>query len=354
MAKRPHQWALRRIRSISVIAPMFNEADHIGTFVADVAGQDFAGDVELLVADGRSNDGSVALLETACREADLRLTVIDNPDRWVSPGLNACIRIARGDLIVRMDCHTGYPPDYLRLCASAAEETGAWNIGGLVIPIGHTTMERAVACAMDSPFGGVHWTRHASSPERVEIDMVHCGAYLPEGLERAGLFDESLVRNQDDDLAFRLRKAGGSIILDPAIRSHYIPRGSLKRVFRQYYEYGFWKVVLMLKHRNIISPRALAPPLFLATLAALVVAAPLSGIARALLLAEVGLYIALALIFGVATIRAHRERWSLLPRVLLVFPTFHLAYGIGDAASWLHVGQRLLRGKLFHGLARSA
>jgi len=322
---------------------MLNEADHIEAFITDIAAQDFGGDVELLVADGRSTDGSVARLESACREAGLRLTVIDNPDRWVSPGLNACIRSARGDLIVRMDCHTGYPADYLRLCASAAEDTGAWNIGGLVVPVGRTKMERAVACAMDSPFGGVHWTRHATSRDRVEVDMVHCGAYLPEGLERAGLFDESLVRNQDDDLAFRLRQAGGSIILDPAIRSHYIPRGSLKRVFRQYYEYGFWKVVLMLKHRNIISPRALAPPAFLGSLGTLAVAAPFSGVARVLLLAEVGLYVALAVIFGAATIRTHRERWSLLPRVLVVYPTFHLAYGVGNAAGWLHVGGRFLR-----------
>jgi glycosyltransferase involved in cell wall biosynthesis len=319
---------------------MFNEADHIETFVADVAGQDFAGDVELLVADGRSSDRSVDLLERACREANLPLTVLANPDRWVSPGLNACIRTARGDLIVRMDCHTGYPSDYLRLCATAAEETGAWNIGGLVIPIGRSKMERAVACAMDSPFGGVHWTRHASSPDRVEVDMVHCGAYLPEGLRRAGLFDESLVRNQDDDLAFRLRQAGGTIILDPAIRSHYVPRASLRRVFRQYYEYGFWKVVLMLKHRNIISFRALAPPAFVASLLALAGAAAFSGVALVLLLVELGLYLSLALIFGIATIRAHGERWRLLPRILTVFPTFHLAYGVGEAAGWLHAARR--------------
>ena len=174
----------------------------------------------------------------------------------------------------------------MRLCARAAEETDAWNIGGVVMPTGRTPTERAVAAAMDSPFGGVLWTRDAKSHDRVEVDMVHCGAYRPEGFERVGLFDESLVRNQDDDMAFRLRAAGGKVILDPGIRSHYIPRGSLRGVLSQYYQYGFWKVLLQLKHRHVISGRSLAPPAFLASLLILGVLAPFFAGARRLLLGD--------------------------------------------------------------------
>jgi succinoglycan biosynthesis protein ExoA len=334
----------RRVRRISVIAPMLNESSHIETFIEDLAAQDFRGELELLVADGGSTDGSAARLKTAGESVGLDLMVIDNPARWVSPGLNACIRRATGDLLVRMDCHTRYPPDYLRLCALAAEETDAWNIGGLVVPQGRTPMERAVACAMDSPFGGVHWTRHASRPGRVEVDMVHCGAYRPQGFERAGLFDESLVRNQDDDLAFRLRQAGGTIVLDPAIRSNYIPRGSLRGVFRQYYQYGFWKVILMLKHRRIISGRSLAPMALLGSIVLLAITAVFFSPARWLLAGELAAYAISALVFAAITIRRHGESWTLLPRVAATFPTFHVAYGLGTAAGWLHAARRRHRG----------
>src|SRR5919199_1677192 len=115
---------------------MLNEAAHIADFVDDVAAQDFRGEVELLVADGGSTDGSVELLRTAAERHDLALELIDNPDRWVSPGLNACIERARGDLLVRLDCHSRYRSDYLRLCASAAAETGAAVVGGIVVPHG--------------------------------------------------------------------------------------------------------------------------------------------------------------------------------------------------------------------------
>ena len=109
--------------------------------------------------------------------------MIDNPAGWVSPGLNACIREARGDLIVRLDCHSRYPKDYLRRCAELSEQTGAWNVGGRLVPTGTTPTERAVACAMDSPFGGIGWTRCATDGP-VTTDTVTFGAFRPEAFEQ--------------------------------------------------------------------------------------------------------------------------------------------------------------------------
>jgi succinoglycan biosynthesis protein ExoA len=317
------------VRRISIIIPMFNEADHIEHLVADIAAQDFSGAVEVVVADGASTDDSVQKLTEAAERAGLELHVLPNPARYVSHGLNACIRRATGDLLVRLDCHTFYPPDHLRLYAEAAVRTGAWNIGGKVIPMGRTAMERAVSSAMDGPFGGVHWNRLAAGSQTVDVDVVHCGAYRPEGFERAGLFDESLVRNQDDDLAFRLRQAGGRVVLDPTIRSHYVPRGSLRGVFRQYYEYGFWKAVLMRKHRQVISGRSLAPLAFFGTCAILAIASVWSSEARAVLAIAVGGYVLGAAIFALMSLRRRKESLRLLPRVLAVFPAFHVSYALG-------------------------
>lgn len=308
---------------------MLNEAEHIETFVADVAAQDFRGDVELLVADGGSSDGSSALLQRTADAAGIDLTIIPNPARWVAPGLNSCIERARGDLLVRLDCHTRYPRDYLSRLAEAAHDTGAWLVGGLLVPEGRTFIERAVACATDSPFGGVHWTRWGRQLERVEVDMVYCGAYRPEAFARAGLFDESLVRNQDDELALRIRLAGGRVVLDPQIRQYYVPRGSFRKVFKQYYEYGLWKVPVMLKHRQVLTARSLAPVSLAASVIVLGLLGARSGVARKLLAAELGTYAAAASTFALASVRAHGEKPSVLPAVIAVYPTLHVAYGVG-------------------------
>jgi succinoglycan biosynthesis protein ExoA len=339
------------IKRISVIAPMLNEAAHIEHFVADLAGQDFSGEVELLVADGGSTDGSVAKLEAAAEQADLLLTMIDNPARWVSHGLNACIRGAKGDLIARLDCHSRYPPEYLRLCAAAAEETGAWCVGGIIVAQGETATQRAVACAMDTPFGGIGFYRvlepgdgllqrlsgalgiaagrNEDAPARIESDTLTFGAFRPQAFQRVGFFDESLKRNQDDELTLRMRRAGGKVILDSGLHVHYTPRGSLRAVFRQYYEYGYWKVPIMLKYRTPPNPRALAPIVFLSSLLVLAAVAAAKPGARRLLAAELALYGAAALGIGALCVRRRNEQWRLIPRVAAIFPAFHLGYGAG-------------------------
>jgi succinoglycan biosynthesis protein ExoA len=319
------------ITSISVIVPLRNERANVDRFVDDLAAQDFAGALDVLVADGASDDGGIERLRAAARDAGLRLRVLDNPAGWVSHGLNACIREARGDLIVRLDCHSRYAEDYLRRCAEVSEQTGAWNVGGRLVPTGTTRIERAVACAMDSPFGGIGWTR-SSGGERVDTDTVTFGAFRPEAFARAGLFDEALLRNQDDEFNMRLRAAGGRIVLDPAITVMYRPRGSLRAVWRQYFEYGLWKVPVMLKHKRIATVRGVVPLVFAVGSAGLLAGAMGSRTARRLLVAEWLLYGTLGVFFAARGVRARGEPWTLMPAVLAAFPTFHLGFGSGQAA----------------------
>jgi succinoglycan biosynthesis protein ExoA len=339
------------VKAISIIAPMLNEAAHVDHFVADIAAQDYDGDVEVIVADGGSTDGSQDRLEAAAARHGVRLTVLRNPYRWVSHGLNACIREARGDLIVRLDGHSRYPYDYLRCCASAAEETGAPVVGGVIVAEGRTPFERAVACAMDTPFGGIGNYRiftgdgglagrvagafgvrrapDGRAPPRVESDTLTFGAFSPQVFRSVGLFDESLRRNQDDEFNLRVRRSGGRVVLDPAIRVHYRPRGTFGGLFRQYFEYGLWKVPVLRKHRQPPSPRSLAPAIFVGSLCVLVPAASRSRVARRALAVQLASYAALAAVSGTATVRGRRESWRLLPLIVVVFPTFHVGYGLG-------------------------
>jgi succinoglycan biosynthesis protein ExoA len=323
------------IRRISIVVPMFNEARNVASVVEDIASQDFSGEVRVLFADGGSTDGSRELLIAAATHSGLDLTVIENPKRLVAHGLNACIPLATGDLIVRLDCRSRYPDVYLRRLAEAAEKTGAWNVGGILDPTGQTPMERAVACAMDSPFGGITWTRHGGSPELVDVDTVYCGAFRPEAFEKAGLYDPLMVDNHDEEFNLRVHKAGGRIVLDPTLRIRYTPAGSFRGVFRRYFNYGLYKVPVMLKHRQVLSARSLAPLAFLASLAALIAGSAWLPLARWLLGAEVAVYAGCALVFGAESVRRRAEPWRLLPRVVAIYPTFHLGYAIGMLAGWL-------------------
>src|SRR5262249_14398076 len=151
-------------------------------------------------------------------------------------------------------------------------------------PYGRTARERAVACALTSPFGGVNWTRRRAT--RSEADTVYLGAFRPVAFARAGSYDETLVRNQDDELNLRIRLAGGTIVLDPAIKSWYTPRGSLLAVWRQYWEYGYWKAEVMRKHRRLVGARALVPAAFVLQFAGLGVLATWSRTGRRLLIAD--------------------------------------------------------------------
>jgi len=317
------------VEKISVVIPMLNEAQHVESLAADMDGQTYVGQLEMIVADGGSTDGSAELLRDACLRRDVALTIIDNPHGSVSHALNLCLKRATGDLIVRLDCHTRYPPEYVERLASTSAATDAWNVGAVVEVEGESTTERAVACALDNPFGGANWSRHATATAPVEVDTVSFGAFRKIAFERAGTFDEDLIRNQDDEFNLRLRRAGGRVVLDPSIRVRYRPRGSFRSLARQYYEYGYWKVVVMAKHRRVLSARSLLPISLVASLGLLVLAAPLSQLARWLVLAEVLVYASLAIAFGARGIARRRESWSLLPLVLVAFPVCHLSYGFG-------------------------
>ena len=329
---------MRRVDRISVIVPMFNEGEHVEHLVADIAAQDFAGEIEVFVADGGSTDGSVKRLTRAAGRAGLTFTLVDNRAPYPPPRLNECIRHACGDLVVRVDCHSRYPSDYLRRCAEAAEETGAANVGGVFIPEGRTPTERAIACAIDSPFGGVNWTRHGERSGRVDVDTVYCGAFRPDVFDSVGFFDESLARDEDEELNLRIRLAGGRIVLDPAIRARYTPRSSISALASQYYEYGLWKVPVMLKHRTVLSARSLAPLAFVASTALLTLAAARSRRARRLLAAEIAAYVGSALVFGARSIAARDEPWVGVLRLVGVYPTMHVSYGLG----MLHGAVRVL------------
>jgi GT2 family glycosyltransferase len=310
---------------VSVVIPMRNEADTIGSLLDCVLDQDYPADrYEVLVVDGDSSDGSAAVVER-CAAQDPRVHLLRNPRRIVPTALNVAIRAARGEIVCRIDGHTRVARDYVRIGVETLQRTGADNVGGPMRAVGGGWFGDAVAAATSSRFGiGSYF--HYGSEER-EVDTVYLGMWPRRVFERVGLFDEELVRNQDDEFNYRLRKAGGRIVMTPAMQSWYQNRQTVTSLLRQYYQYGQWKVRVLQKHPRQMSWRHFVPPAFVAGLAAATVIGMVMPLAAAAARAAFAVYgIAVLVAAGRAAARRDPRAWL---ATALAFVCIHVAWGAG-------------------------
>jgi len=314
------------VQTVSIVVPCRNEASHIEACALSVLTQQVGSlKVELIVADGRSNDGTREILNGLAAK-DARLRVVDNPRQIVSTGLNAAISEATGQVIIRMDAHTVYASDYVRQCVEVLEQTGADNVGGPWIARGNGYVGSAIAAAFQSRFA-VGGARAHNPNYEGELDSVYLGCWRRDVFERIGKFDEQLVRNQDDEFNLRLVRLGGRIWQSPRSRSWYQVRSSLKDLCRQYVQYGYWKVRVIQKHSLPASVRHVIPGTFVASLATLILLTPFGAIPRYGLVLLAGTY---TLCLAVASlVTAAQNRLSFLPILPIVFACYHLSYGIG-------------------------
>lgn len=359
---------------VSVILPCRNERETIKRCLELILSQSIPhGGYEVVVAEGDSDDGTCAVLEDIMRR-DSRVRVVRNEGRIVSTGLNKALSIVRGRVIIRMDAHTDYAPDYLVTCVGALEKSGADNVGGPARTKAETFMERAIAAAYHSPFAVGGALFHNIDYEGY-VDTVTYGCWWKESFKRYGLFDEELVRNQDDEHNLRIIRGGGRIWQTPVIKSWYRPRGSLGALFRQYSQYGYWKVRVIQKHRLPASWRHLVPGAFVLALLVLpllilglwaawgvdesVVAALSRGSDLASAWAWVlsmwtGLllsYVGAVCVASVLT--ARRAGWALAGILPAVFGCYHFGYGWGFLRGvWDFVVRRTVAGERFRRLTR--
>ena len=317
---------------VTVLMPIRNEAGFIARSLGAVLTQDYPADcMEILVIDGMSTDATRDIIRqtTAARQEETArklpaVLLLDNPGRIVPTGFNIGLQHAHGEIIVRVDGHCEIAPDYVRRCVELLEETGADNVGGLQRAASDGVVGRAIALATSSPFGvGNAIFHYAEKPGWV--DHLFLGAYRRQVFERIGGFDEELVRNQDDEFDFRLVQAGGKIWLDPSIRVVYYNRPSLRKLWRQYFQYGFYKVRVIQKRRAVPSWRHLVPGTFAASLPAsllltLLTRRPFWALSIA------GPYL---VVNGLASLWVARKDWPTLPLLPAAYLVLHLSYGIG-------------------------
>ena len=334
----------QQLRTVSVIVPCRNEKAHIAAFCEAATGQQLpAGwQMQVLIADGLSDDGTRELLR-GWEQRDARLQLIDNPARIVSTGLNAAIAKAQGEVIVRLDVHTRYASDYIARCIEKLEETGADNVGGpwrARAARADDATGLAIAAAFQS-----RWVAGGARSRDVRysgwVDTVYLGAWPRATFTRWGGFDETLVRNQDDEHNLRITRGGGRIWQSAAIESVYEPRSSITALFKQYLQYGYWKPFVMRKHGQPAALRHLVPGLFVALLGLSVLPAAYGhGALLELLLALYGIAVLVASGLIVATAQPALAG-SAVWRLPAVIAAYHLGYGLGSLWGWFDV----LRGK---------
>ncbi|HUI06177.1 MAG TPA: glycosyltransferase family 2 protein [Verrucomicrobiae bacterium] len=326
---------MNSLPTVSVLMPVFNEERFIAHSLNAVLEQDYPPDhLEVIVADGRSTDRTRDIVRSV-QASHPNVRLVDNPGRIVSTGLNRALECAHGAIVVRLDGHCEYPQDYVRSVVELREQAGADDAGGVLVPLGNGSYaSRAVAAAYYSPVGIGHALRgHADSTEVCEVDTVHGGCWDRERLVELGGFDEELVRNQDDELSFRLRKMGGRIVRSSAIRVKYWVRDSYRKLFMQFAQYGYWKVRVLQKHPRQSSVRHVVPSLFVLTLLTSAALAPFFTIGRWTLVLAAGGY---AAAMGLAGLReAMRTDWRLWPGISVAIPIMHLGYGTGFLLGWL-------------------
>ncbi len=322
--------------------PVRNEADHLAHCLGSVLGQDYEGDLEIVLAVGSSVDATreVAM---ALAEEDSRVRVVNNPSGRTPEALNCAIAASVYPVVARVDAHGSLPADYLRTVIRILRETDAANVGGRALPQGRTPIQKAIALAMSSRLG------MGGAPFRVGGDAgpaesVFPGVFRREWLERVGGFSAEYERAQDWEMNLRIRQAGGVVWFSPEVCVSYFPRSSLRTLAQQFYATGQWRRRLAADHQGALGPRYLAPPV-----AVLLVAGGAAGsVAWPPLVLLPGGYAVAVAVGGLWISR--NEALAVSVRVPLTLATLHLSWGagflVGLPGAWSQSAIRRLTGQV--------
>jgi glycosyltransferase involved in cell wall biosynthesis len=320
---------LSNLPKVSIVIPCRNEEKFIGKCLDSILANDYPKDrLEILVVDGMSEDGTRTTVQSYARKyAFTRL--LDNPKKITPAALNIGIANATGEIIMRMDAHNTYPPHYISGLVGWLEKTQADNVGGvyITVPATQTFMAEAIALALSHPFGVGNAYFRIGVKEPRWVDTVPFGCYRREVFDRIGMFDEELVRNQDDEFNLRLLKRGGRILLVPSIVSYYYARDSLWKLWRMYYQYGYFKPLVARKVGGFLTIRQVIPAVFVLGLLLSGTFAPWTAYSGWALCALVFAYVVADLGSSICVGFQRGVRCAFA--IPVVFPVLHLSYGLG-------------------------
>lgn len=312
---------------VTVLIPIRNEGNYINQCLHAVSRQDYPSDLfEILISDGMSTDNTRSLVAEWMKN-DPRIRLFDNPKHIVPTGMNILLLQAKGDVIVRVDGHCVIAPDYISNCVLHLEKDGVDGVGGPMHSIGEDLVSQVTALAMSSKFGVGNSSFRTDSGVTKLTDTVPFPAYKRSIIDKVGLYDEELVRNQDDEYNYRIREAGGKILLAEDVKSEYYSRGSLKKLWSQYFQYGFWKVRVLQKHPRQMSLRQFVPLAFVLAFPLTLLLNFLVSWGRLAMLILVVAYISANL--AASIVSAFGQGIKKLLLLQLAFAIIHFSYGLG-------------------------
>jgi glycosyltransferase involved in cell wall biosynthesis len=319
---------VQEIPFVSIIMPVRNEADFIEQAMQSVLNNDYpAESMEVLIVDGMSDDGTREKIEKLS-QTDSRIKLLDNPRRIVPTAMNIGIRAAGGEVFIRIDGHADIPKDFIRKSIECLKEhPDAWVVGGYIETVSGDYIGGVIAAAMRSPIG-VGNARFRMGGYEGWVDTLAFGTHHKWVVDKAGYFDEELVRNQDDEFNLRIILAGGKIWMSKSIHSIYFSRTSLSKLWRQYFQYGFWRIRTLQKHKRPATLRQLVPLLFVLSILLLGMAGFIYRFFWYLLETEMILYV-LGIFVG-ASIVGCQSGWRFALIAPLIFVILHFAYGLGS------------------------
>ncbi|MBW6466001.1 MAG: glycosyltransferase family 2 protein [Brevefilum sp.] len=315
----------------SIIIPCYNERPTIHLLLDALYGQSYPRhEMEVVIADGGSTDGTPgAIDEWRVEHPDLAVRVVENPARSIPAALNIAILASSGEVIVRLDAHSKPDRYYVERAVTAVAEGRGQNVGGVwdIQPSNDGWMARSIAAAAGHPIG-VGDARYRFSDQAAYVDTVPFGAFKRSILDQVGMFDETLLTNEDYEFNARIRQAGGKIWFDPQIRSVYFARETLGALARQYWRYGYWKVQMLRRYPRTIRWRQALPPLFVAALILLTLLSPLFRGALWVLMGVLGAYSLVLFLAGVHLAIRHKRLFLCLG-VPLSIACMHFSWGTG-------------------------
>jgi glycosyltransferase involved in cell wall biosynthesis len=307
--------------TVSVILPVLNEAEHLEGSVGSVLSQEFDGQIEILLALGPSKDNTNEIAKRLAK-ADSRIRLVENTAGLTTAGMNLCIKQAKADIIIRVDAHSELAPGYIKRGVELLAETGADELGGIMLARGRSAFQQAVAWAYSSRFGIGGAAYHVGG-EAGEAESAYLGIFRADALARVGGYDESIIRGEDWDLAQRIKATGGLVWFSPELTVTYWPRGRFEKLIKQFWSTGVWRGDLTKRNFAAASKRYFAPPVLVAVVAAGLLAVPFGLVLGILPLAG---YLA-----AVAALAVTAANLSLKARValLVVLPSIHFSWGTG-------------------------
>lgn len=249
---------------ISILCPVLNEADNIKNLVHSFSLDNL--EKEIFFIDGGSTDNSKEIIEKV-RIHHPNVFLVDNPQKYVSPGFNKAFALSKGKYISFLGAHANYPKGFFENAVKYLSSGECDAVGGPLIQKGKGFWGEIIAECMSSKFG-VGGTEFRTSRTKQYVQSVAFATYKREVFEQAGLLDESLVRNQDDEFHYRMNSLGYKILMVPEMQCEYFVRSSPKKLFKQYFEYGLYKPKVLFKIKESVRIRHLVPSAFVMYLVA--------------------------------------------------------------------------------------